>query len=222
MASVNAKCQAKNPALCTDPQCPELRSADHRLNQARTYNEYERAAQQKQAILDRQRNARSGQPAAHHYPVRNSTPAPQSNQRPTRPVRQETTREGDPVVKFHKDLGFPNSYEPPTGVRPVVYSQHAKDETNDQYGAIPQLSRVNLDSMELIELKVNAKTKQVYRFLYRGELDDENDICLVLQPIPNSGGKMRVVTNWINQKNDAHRTLRTEEYVIPKRTPVAV
>lgn len=215
MSSINAKCQAKNPALCTDPQCPELRSADHRMNKATTYNDYERAAQQKEALLARQRQARFSQTAS-QYPARNQQPS-----RPTRPVKTETTREGDPVVKFHKELGFPANYTPPSGVRPVVYSQHAKDESADQYGSIPQLSRVNLDAMELIELKVNANTKQVYRFLYRGELDDDNDICLVLQPIPNSGGKMRVVTNWINQKNDAHRTLRKEEYVIPKRTVAA-
>jgi hypothetical protein len=129
--------------------------------------------------------------------------------------KQETTYEGDPVIKFHKQLGFPPSYTAPSGVRQVLYSRHAEQEASaDRYGAIPMLTKVNLSQMDLIELKVNARTKQVYRYLYRAELDDENDICLVLQPAGK--GKMRVVTNWINKKSDKHTSLRVDEYVKPK------
>lgn len=200
------KCQAKNPSLCTDPQCPEMRSYSHQLGRAQNFDQYSAVAQQRHAAQQRRGVAQMSQQMQ------------KNGYRPTRPVKKETTYDGDPVVKFHRDLGFPPGFTPPSGSRKVAYSQHATDEAQkDRYGAIPQLSSVNLDQMELVELKVNARTKQVYRFLYRAELDDENDICLVLQPEGN--GRMRVITNWINRRDDVHRSLREEEYVRPRAVP---
>lgn len=200
----HAKCQSKNPTQCTDPQCPERRGYRSQMANARNFTEYAAGAdkqkQDQQAQRRRQfeQQARSGNVPA-QFRGRN----------------RETTRDGDPVVKFHKDIGFPAGWQPPSGVRDVTYSRHAREEADaDRYGSIQQLSRVNLDQMELIELKINARTKQVYRFLYRGKLDEDRDVCLVLQPIGK--GKWMVVTNWINERNDAHRSLRREEYVVPK------
>lgn len=195
----SAKCQAKNPNLCTDPRCPELREHAHRLSQAKNYDQYAVAAKAKYDI-ERQRGV--------HQMAQKTQTAPK------RPISQEKTREGDPVIKFHRDLGFPKGYTPPSGTQEIVYSRHAKEEAqSDRYGVIPQMQRVNLDKMELIELKVNANTKKAYRFLYRAELDDENDICLVLQPVGR--GKMMVITNWINNRKDKHKTLRRNEYAVP-------
>jgi hypothetical protein len=198
MTNVHAKCQSKNPERCVDPQCPERRGYRTQIAQAKSYTEFEAGAKRREDDQRRQRQSQFSRQASNYKP------------------KQETTFDGDPVIKFHRDLGFPQNYTPPSGARSVVYSKHAKDEAQkDIYGSIPQLERVNLDTMELVELKVNARTKQVYRYLYRGELDDENDVCLVLQP--TGKGKMLVVTNWINKKSDKHKTLRADEYVRPRQ-----
>jgi hypothetical protein len=198
MTNVHAKCQSKNPDKCVDPQCPERRGYRSQMANARTYSDFEAGAKKQQEDQRRQRQQQFSSQAGNYRP------------------KKETTFDGDPVIKFHRDLGFPNGYTPPSGARSVVYSRHAQEEgRKDAYGSIPQLERVNLDTMELVELKVNARTKQVYRYLYRGELDDQNDVCLVLQPLGK--GKMLVVTNWINKRSDAHRTLREEEYVRPRQ-----
>lgn len=198
MTNVHAKCQAAVREKCVDPQCPERRGYRTQMAQATNYKEFEAGAKKREEDQRRQRQNQFSRQASNYRP------------------KQETTNTGDPVIKFHRDIGFPANYTPPSGARSVVYSGHAKDEgRSDRYGAIGQLERVNLDTMELIELKVNAKTKQVYRYLYRGELDDENDVCLVLQPLGK--GKMLVVTNWINKKSDTHRRLRADEYMKPRQ-----
>lgn len=203
----HAKCQSKNPTQCTDPQCPERRGYRAQMASATNFNEYAAGATRQRQDQDAQRRRQFEQQA------RSGNIPSQFKGRNNR--RPETTRDGDPIIKFHKDIGFPPSYRPPSGVREVTYSRHAQTEAEaDRYGAIPKMTHVNLDQMELIELKVNAKTKQVYRFLYRGKLDEDRDVCVVLQPLGNN--KMMVVTNWINERNDAHRSLRREEYAIPK------
>ena len=193
------KCQAKNPALCVDLECPGIKAVSHQMATATTYDQYANAANKQKQDQDNirriqlEQQARQGNmPSPLTMPNRGTQApvrSPQNNNR-QRPAgnnpkrRGEFTRDGDPVVKFHRDLGFPPGYTPPSGVRKIVYSNH-------------------------------AKTKQTCRFLYRGELEDDRDICLVLQPVGQ--GKMMVVTNWINERNDAHRSLRKEEYVIPRQ-----
>lgn len=190
------KCQAKDPSACVDPQCPERRDYRHQMATATNFNQFEAAAKKKQADEANRRKQQFQKQAL------------------TSTRRVETTREGDPVVKFHKEIGFPTNFTPPQGVRQIVYSRHAQEEAmKDRYGDIPQMDQVNLSKMELIELKINANTRKIYRFLYRTELDDNRDICLVLQPA--GPGKMMVVTNWINERSDAHKTLNRNEYAKP-------
>lgn len=205
------KCQAKDPASCTDPQCPERRNYRHQMATATNFADYA-AARDRQHADEKNRGR---QQFASNFP--------QSNNRSQRPVAQnqrvpqrkyvETTKEGDPIIKFHKDLGFPKGFNPPSGPRNLQYTQHALDEgTKDRYATIPTFPRINLDTMDLIELKVNARTKKVEKMLYRTELDGDNDLCMVLKPV--APGKMVVITQWINQANDNHSSfLKKDEYV---------
>lgn len=217
------KCQAKNPEACTDPQCPERKSYRHAMATATNLNDYAAARARRDADMERQNPGHKNQRAREFLSNYPKPPAPktgktpnqgQRNQPPAR--RVETTPEGDPVIKFHRDLGFPKGFTPPSGSRQLVYSRHAIQEGQSEKYAnsaneIPQFPKINLDTMELIELKVNGRTKQVHKLLYRGELDEDRDICMVLKPVGN--GKMVVVTQWINLSTDAHKTLRAEEYV---------
>lgn len=199
---VNVKCQAKNPAACVDPQCPERKNYRHQMATATNFSDYQAARNRQHADQVNQQR----QKIVSQYPI------------PARPVhvpqrRVETTRDGDPIIKFHKDLGFPKGFTPPSGSRELNYTQHALDEgQKDRYALIPSFPRVNLNTMDLIELKVNARTKKVEKMLYRTELDGDNDLCMVLKPVGN--GKMVVITQWINQASDNHSSfLKKDEYV---------
>lgn len=209
-----ARCQAKNPALCVDPQCPERRDYRHQMATATNFQDYKAARDRQHADQANQQRAKF----ASNFP-RPAAPAAQTprpnNTRSAYPAKRrvETNRNGDPIIKFHRDLGFPPGFTPPSGSRVLEYSPHALEEgQKDRYAQIPTFPRVNLDKMELIELKVNTNTKKVERLLYRTELDEDNDICMVLSPMGRSG-KYKVVTQWINQANDAHKTLDPTGYV---------
>ena len=204
---VNVRCQAKDPASCVDPQCPERKNYRHQMATATNFSDYQAARNRKHADENAQRQAKF----VSQFPQRR--PQPQQTTQVPRQRHVETTRDGDPIIKFHKDLGFPKGFNQPSGPRNLTYTQHAMDEgQKDRYAQIPTFPRINLDTMELIELKVNARTKKVEKMLYRTELDGENDICMVLKPV--APGKMVVITQWINQSNDNHSSfLKKDEYV---------
>lgn len=208
------KCQAKNPNQCTDPQCPERRGYRSGMANAQTYAEFatyrakKAADEKKQAYINNfpRPSAPKPSPAPTHLPKTAGRP----------PQFKERTKTGDPVIKFHKDLGFPPGFNKPSGPRELEYGYHAIQEArNDKYSKhandIPLFPKVNLSTMELIEVKFNQRTKKLYRMLYRTQLDDNRDICMVLSP--SGPGKCKVVTVWVNETKDAHKTLRTEEYV---------
>lgn len=177
------RCQAKNPAACTDPNCPEKRGVHAALRQATTNRDYNAYAKARDA-----------------------------EQR----MRQRAQTQYEEKL-FHTELGFPSNFTPPKGVRPLEYSRHAeKAALDDRYGYITLPPQINLDNFELIELGVVDGNK-VSKMLYRGSLDGERDICIVVIPKPK-GQKWFVKTVWINERNDSHRTLNRNKYVVPQRT----
>jgi hypothetical protein len=114
---------------------------------------------------------------------------------------------------YHMELGFPKNFNPPTGVHELEYSRHAVEATqDDRYGAIPVLKKMNVDRLKMVELGV--QDGRVSKIVYRGTLDEERDMCIVVIPKP-AGQKWFVKTVWINLRSDQHRTLDESKYARP-------
>lgn len=124
----------------------------------------------------------------------------------------ETTRNGDGIVKFHKEIGFPLYFRQPKGSVELRYSRHALEEAeNDRYGRIPVLERADFDNLEVIEVKYNQTTGRIDRMLYRQNQGEDN-VCIVVSP---GRGAWNVVTTWFNEANDSHKTLNRSNYSVP-------
>lgn len=117
-------------------------------------------------------------------------------------------------VLYHKDKGFPDDINMPSGFHPVVslnYGGHAKLEAlKDKYGPMHLPQRIDVRKGETIEIGVTGKvvTKIVLRFSY----DAEKDIIIVLMP---ASGFVKTV--WFNLKSDQHKSLDLSRYSDPKR-----
>lgn len=116
---------------------------------------------------------------------------------------------------FHRDVWFParitRQLSCLSGVRPLVYSQHALRECRkDKYGNIPVLSELDLSKFEVFE--VEEDKKKIVKFVGRFPLDETRS--LVLSCIPRDG-HLFVKTCWINLNSDNHHTLRRELYANP-------
>ena len=200
--STSTKCRSKNPSACVDPRCPEQRHAQRSMDDAARTGNFGAYAQARGQIDERNRHAQQ----ANFRPV----PRPPV----ARPAVAQPERRGITGL-FHTELGFPSTFQPPTGSRELEYSHHAqKAALDDRYGHIDLPPRINLDKMKLIE--VGVENGRVSKFLYRGELDDDRDICIVAIPKPK-GQKWFVKTVWINESNDKHRSLDASKYLKPKK-----
>jgi hypothetical protein len=90
-------------------------------------------------------------------------------------------------------------------VRPTPHARHAA--TSDRYGAFALPTVVDTRTGNLIEADVtnNVVTKVVFRFGY----DAHRDIVLVIDPRPSMPV---LITAWLNEKDDDHRTLDRSKY----------
>ncbi len=110
---------------------------------------------------------------------------------------------------YHKEIGFPAGFRAPRDLVMVSYSNHALSAAkDDRYGDIHLPPRIRLSDFEIIEIGVIGK--RVSKILFRGELDDDRDLCIVL--IPNGRGPWTCKTVWINVRTDAHNTLDVAKY----------
>lgn len=135
---------------------------------------------------------------------------------------KETDRNGDKIVKFHRDLGLPRYFRKPTGVAGLSYTRHAEEEAlNDAYGNIPVLKKLNFDDADIIEVKYSQSTGKVTRMLARMKNGDVN-VCLVLAPPAGPRQPWRVITNWYNEAGDTHHTLDASRYNTPSKASAPV
>lgn len=217
--STAVKCRSKNPSACVDPRCPEQVHAQRSMDRAAAGRDFGAYTQARDQVESRNRSTIQSQ-------FRPVPRAPQVNVTGQANYKVNTgsakpERKGITGL-FHSELGFPSTFRPPTGVRPLQYSHHAKQAaTDDRYGNIELPSNLNLDEMKLIE--VGVENGSVSKFLYRGKMDDTRDICIVVIPKPR-GEKWFVKTVWINENNDKHRSLDVTKYLVPKKrveAPVA-
>lgn len=122
---------------------------------------------------------------------------------------------------FHTEIGFPRNFTPPQGLRKLEYGSHAKREAkNDRYGTIQLPATLNLDEYKLIEIGVTTQNgrNKVEKMLYRGKLDSERDLCIVVIPSGNKHEPWFVKTVWVNETSDLHRTLNPKKYINPYAT----
>lgn len=111
---------------------------------------------------------------------------------------------------YHSSIRLPAGFKAPTGKVELRWTAHAKSEcTKDRYAAIPQFKALTLKRFTVIEVGMVGGT--VSKIVFRGRLDDTNDVVIVL--IPNGSAPWTVKTAWINRRTDSHKTLDSSKYV---------
>lgn len=134
--------------------------------------------------------------------------------------------EGD---RYHKELGFPDDVELPTGIMMLYSTKHARNEAeNDRYGSYNLPTRQDLtqemyerDPKEAIGdentptkthvFEITVQDDEVKFLALRKHLDEERDKILVIEPEDE-----HTITTWSNYKTDEHENLQEEIYVTPK------
>lgn len=110
---------------------------------------------------------------------------------------------------YHSSIRLPAGFVAPTGKVELRWTNHAKSEcTKDRYAVIPQFKALTLKRFAVIE--VGMTDGNVSKIVFRGRLDDTNDVVIVL--IPGSR-EWTVKTVWINRRTDSHKTLDASKYV---------
>ena len=117
---------------------------------------------------------------------------------------------------YHCLVGFPQTVKIPTGNFLLSYSEHAKEEAeNDRYGRITLPENIVVHFNKVIECGINAS--KVVKMLVRMKFDNRRDICIVFEPFNrNVSGGCHVRTVWFCETRDSHRTLDTSKYCIPE------
>lgn len=209
-------CSAASPASCKFKNAKHFDgAAAQRIKSGnpRGYEEHEamREHQQVMARLNMERG--QGQPKPGPPPVRNVSQFPTNHRGQVGRPGGGRPRYGDEVL-YHREIGFPRNFTPPSGVYELEYSRHALDASlDDRYGKMPVLQRLNVDRLQIVELGV--QDGRVSKLVYRGHLDEDRDMVVVVIPKPR-GQKWFVKTVWINLRSDAHKTLDHRKYAKPE------
>jgi hypothetical protein len=111
---------------------------------------------------------------------------------------------------YHSEIRLPAGFVAPVQKVELRWTSHAKAEcTKDRYAVIPEFKALTLKRFRVIE--VGMVNGQVSKIVFRGRLDDTNDVVIVL--IPNGSKPWTVKTAWINRRTDSHKTLDHSKYV---------
>lgn len=113
---------------------------------------------------------------------------------------------------YHRNLGFPDTLKIPNSLFNLEYTNHAQERTIlYNLKLLPKIVRINKDNVYEIETRNNKRCRKV---LIRIKYDNEKDMVLVLQILRKK--LARVVTLWINDNKDDHKTINIEKYTIPQ------
>lgn len=111
---------------------------------------------------------------------------------------------------YHSEIRLPDGFRSPGQRVELSWTRHADSErTKDRYAEIPKFRSLTLKRFKVIEVGMIAG--KVSKIVFRGRLDDTNDVVIVL--IPNGNRPWTVKTCWINKANDSHKTLDRSKYV---------
>lgn len=110
---------------------------------------------------------------------------------------------------YHSEIGLPAGFIAPVQKVSLRWTQHAiAESTKDRYAIIPMRDTMTLEWYDVVE--VGMRNGAVSKIVFRGGMDKDNDIVIVL--IPNGSNPWTVKTCWINKKNDSHKTLDRSKY----------
>jgi hypothetical protein len=111
---------------------------------------------------------------------------------------------------WHSSIRLPAGFKAPTHRVELNWTRHADSErTKDRYAEIPKFKGLSLKRFAVVEVGTVAGT--VSKIVFRGRLDDTNDVVIVL--IPNGERPWTVKTAWINRRTDSHKTLDASRYM---------
>jgi hypothetical protein len=110
---------------------------------------------------------------------------------------------------YHSDIRLPDGFVAPTARVALKWTRHADEaRLNDRYTVIPKFKTATLKRLKVVE--VGVENGRVVKILFRGRLDDRNDVCMVLMPLRDL---WLVKTVWVNVSDDGHKTLDKSRYV---------
>jgi hypothetical protein len=112
-------------------------------------------------------------------------------------------------MRYHRELGFPKTIILPQNPLYLIYSKHA----TVRYGENAlnfNLKKIKIKLEDIIEIRTKDNIK-CSSLLVRKKLDSNRDIILSLKI---SIKKAVVITLWVNNKKDNHKTLNKNLYDI--------
>lgn len=108
--------------------------------------------------------------------------------------------------KYHASIYMPKSALDLAFAALLRYSRHALEAAkDDRYGQIDLPKVFDSRQAELIEAKY--QDDRLWRTLWRQPYSDTYDLNLVIEPDTS-----RVITVWLNSKDDTHDTLDEGQY----------
>ena len=112
----------------------------------------------------------------------------------------------DNQTLYHADIHLPEQARTLQFAALLRYTSHALQAAReDRYGPITLPQVFDSRCATLIEAGVEAD--RVVKAVYRQQYDDMHDLCLVLNLRMN-----RVITVWLNRRDDHHHTLDRSKY----------
>lgn len=111
---------------------------------------------------------------------------------------------------YHKDIGFPKTFNPPSDVIPLDYSHHALVRAKaKKIGALPV--RIDPTLCDIIEVEMNAMGKAI-KCLFRMQWGRNTSLILA---VALDHPKPVVKTAYLNDDWDSHKTLDSTRYLVP-------
>ena len=115
---------------------------------------------------------------------------------------------------YHKEIGFPNTLVIPEMCLKLEYTKHALERTTKTSVPITKPSSALILIKDIVEVETKDD-KTPIKIVLRTKYNNIYDLVLVLQP-NYSTGYARVITLWLNDFRDTHKTLNKNLYDTPK------
>lgn len=111
---------------------------------------------------------------------------------------------------YHTEIGFPSNLPPIRPIIGLVPSKHAENARwDDRYGMITLPKIFNPNYAKVIEIETD-NLGNIVKILARQTHDPKHDVVYAIVPQTKL-----IKTAWLQDKNDAHKTLRRDLYDKP-------
>jgi len=109
---------------------------------------------------------------------------------------------------YHRDIGFPKTLVIPEVTVSLGYTRHAQERKNESYKLMVVPTVVKIQPSNVVEAHTDDNIN-ITKVLVRINYNKTQDMLLVLQPILEKG-LAKVITLWVNNKRDVHKTLKKQ------------